>query len=284
MYHYNNNKFLQTLTTPGRIPGHVAFFAGMAAMLALFSIDMWTNRDVQLHILYVFPIALIVLHHKSAMLINFSIVFAIMLMSITLAYDRFTLTTAVANETIGVLAYCAMIFFAYTARMNYLKAVDSATVDPLTQLLNRRGFDPILDLEVARWKRYGVVFSLALLDLDRFKELNDKKGHRTGDLALKLFAEILVRHIRESDTVARIGGDEFALIMPHAHHAEGALICEKLCREVEHQMAERGYGVTVSIGCKTFDTVSETMNDALNEADRLMYEAKNAGKNRVVSA
>lgn len=277
-----NSRFLRLLTTPGVIPSNIAFGLSVVMMLGIFFADFFTNEDIQLHILYVFPIALVVMHHDSPILIVISMIFAVIFMSVTLTHYGFSTLSILINVVIGIAAYCAMIYFSYSARVNFLKATNSATVDPLTEVLNRRGLEPILGLEVARWKRYGEVFSLAMLDLDGFKELNDQKGHRAGDQALKLFAEILRGNIRESDTVARIGGDEFVLLMPHASSAETSILCEKLCRDVETQMKALGFNVTVSIGCKTFDSASRTVSDVLNEADKVMYAAKKGGKNCVV--
>jgi diguanylate cyclase (GGDEF)-like protein len=283
MRHYrNNSRFLRLLTTPGLIPTNIAFAVSVVVMLGIFFADFFTNEDIQLHILYVFPIALVVMHHDSPVLIVISMIFAVIFMSVTLTHYGLSTLSILINVAIGISAYCAMIYFSYSARINYLKAMDSATVDPLTDLLNRRGLEPILDLEVARWKRYGEVFSLAMIDLDRFKQLNDEKGHHAGDQALKLFARILRGNIRESDTAARVGGDEFVLLMPHAAGMETNIICEKLCRDVEMEMKAQGFGVTVSIGCKTFNDVSAAVSDVLEEADKAMYEAKNGGKNCVV--
>jgi diguanylate cyclase (GGDEF)-like protein len=280
--HRNNRRFLRLLTTPGSIPTNIAFAVSVVVMLGIFFADFFTNEDIQLHILYVFPIALVVMHHDSPILIVISMIFAVIFMSVTLTHYGLSTLSVLINVVIGISAYCAMTYFSYSARANYLKAMNSATVDPLTELLNRRGLEPILGLEVARWKRYGEVFSLAMLDLDGFKQLNDEKGHRAGDEALKLFAQILRANIRESDTVARIGGDEFVLLMPHAAGMETNIICEKLCADVEAQMRAQGFGVTVSIGCKTFSDVSAVVADVLDEADKAMYEAKNGGKNCVV--
>ncbi len=280
--HSKNSRFLRLLTTPGVIPSNIAFVLSLAIMLGIFFADFFTNEDIQLHILYVFPIALVVMHHDSPMLIALSMIFAVIFMSVTLTHYGLSTLSILINVVIGIAAYCAMIYFCYSARFNYLKAMNSATVDPLTELLNRRGLEPILGLEVARWKRYGEAFSLAMLDLDGFKQLNDAKGHRAGDQALKLFADILRGNIRESDTVARVGGDEFVLLMPHAKGMETSILCEKLCRDVETEMKARGFNVTVSIGCKTFDDASAVVSDVLNEADKVMYAAKKGGKNCVV--
>src|SRR6202012_1887948 len=94
--------------------------------------------------------------------------------------------------------------------------------DELTRLHNRRGLETVIRREIARQKRYGGVFSLAIIDLDRFKELNDFQGHAAGDRALELIGRVLSKSTRQSDSVGRLGGDEFVIVMPDTRHWESA--------------------------------------------------------------
>jgi two-component system, cell cycle response regulator len=94
-----------------------------------------------------------------------------------------------------------------------------AITETLTQLHNRRGFESTLAVEIARQRRHGGALSLAVLDLDRFKELNDRRGHEAGDQALRLLGDVLRSGTRRSDSTARIGGDEFVIVMPRTPQA-----------------------------------------------------------------
>jgi len=142
----------------------------------------------------------------------------------------------------------------------------------------------VIDQEIIRQKRYGGVFSLAEIDLDGFKQLNDTRGHLSGDQALQLTAEVLRSHTRQSDVAGRMGGDEFIVLMPHMPQAECHAYMQKLCDMVGSEMTRAGFQVTASIGFQTFLTAPDTSTDALHLVDQAMYEAKSAGKCRVVGA
>ncbi len=113
-----------------------------------------------------------------------------------------------------------------------------------------------------------------MLDLDRFKELNDSKGHEAGDQALRLLGTILLEHTRHSDSIARLGGDEFVIMMPNMVKADCATLCRELSATISQRMAERGFTITASIGCATFEEPPESLAAALRKADKAMYAAK----------
>ena len=159
----------------------------------------------------------------------------------------------------------------------------NATHDTLTGLHNRRSFDDFLAAEISRQKRFGEQFSLLLLDLDRFKELNDTRGHAAGDDALRLTAEALRRGTRESDTVARLGGDEFIALLPNASQADCATIGAHVAQRIAEAMTTAGYTITASIGTKTFNTQPDSAEKALELADQALYAAKAGGRNRCVN-
>ncbi len=152
----------------------------------------------------------------------------------------------------------------------------------MTGLLNRRSFETIAKLEIERMKRNGGVFSLALLDLDGFKSLNDSSGHHAGDLALQLLATILREKLRHTDTIARLGGDEFVILMPYTTAPECGSLCQHLSMRIAAQMAASAFPVTARIGCTTYLQAPESMSAALQKADRAMYAAKTGGKNRFI--
>jgi diguanylate cyclase (GGDEF)-like protein len=155
-----------------------------------------------------------------------------------------------------------------------------ATTDWLTGLRNRRSFETIAELEIARQKRYGGVFSLALVDLDDFKGLNDARGHHAGDETLKLLAAVLQKHTRASDSIARLGGDEFVVLMPSTQKADCSLLCQQISRKIADRMAAVGFATTASIGCATFEQAPTSVSEALQRADEAMYFAKANGKMR----
>jgi diguanylate cyclase (GGDEF)-like protein len=179
--------------------------------------------------------------------------------------------------------------------------------DSLTSLYNRHYFFYRFNSEIQRAKRYGRTLSLLILDLDDFKKFNDKYGHLAGDNLLKSVTEIMQTHIRRSDNVpsyevdiaCRYGGEEFAIILPEASSAQGMIAAERLRGKVEtaaplavaerirHQIEEEYRGdvrVTVSIGVSSYPEHGVEIESLIRAADKAMYRAKRAGKNRVFVA
>lgn len=161
-----------------------------------------------------------------------------------------------------------------------------ATVDGLTGLTNRRAFIAALDLEVARSARYGHALSVILLDVDHFKHINDAHGHASGDVVLAAVGGILKKHSRKGDVVARWGGEEFVIAL-HATDMRGALVVAERIRAAIvaltiHSSPDRPVQVTASFGVVALRP-GETVDAVVDRADRSMYRAKSAGRNRVES-
>lgn len=155
--------------------------------------------------------------------------------------------------------------------------------DPLTGLANRRAFEDALAHDLALARRPGSALSLAYLDLDDFKAVNDTAGHAEGDRVLRTVGEVLARSLREADTAARLGGDEFALLLPDTGPEGAAQVAGKLAQELRRAFIAAQWPVDCSIGVVTFPRARANMAEALDAADRAMYEAKHAGKGMVVS-
>jgi two-component system, cell cycle response regulator len=164
-----------------------------------------------------------------------------------------------------------------------------SNIDPLTNLYNRRFLMEILESELQRARRLRSSLSLLIVDLDHFKEVNDRHGHQTGDGVLVQVADALRRGLRSYDVASRYGGEEFVLLLPGTPIAEAVAVAERLRREVESLKITAATGAvstTVSIGvaCSTAaDEASPEIDPLFRRADAALYRAKNNGRNRVVA-
>jgi diguanylate cyclase len=158
-----------------------------------------------------------------------------------------------------------------------------ALIDPLTGLPNRAAWSERLEHEIKQWQQHGNTLSLAMLDLDHFKRINDNYGHLAGDKVLKIIATVLRKRLRGSDFIARFGGEEFVLLLPATPPALGAKLLETLRAAIEacpfHFKGER-VTITISMGLTSFKA-GEHSDLVLKRADQALYRAKNAGRNRV---
>jgi diguanylate cyclase (GGDEF)-like protein len=171
-------------------------------------------------------------------------------------------------------------------KRSYEIAVFQASTDPMTGLYNQRELWLILDRELARARRYNHFCSLAMVDIDNFKDYNDRHGHLQGDEVLKLAAEIFRKQIRNSDIAARYGGEEFVVVMPETSKELALLVGEKLCRVYAEypfplQDSQPGGRLTISIGIATFPQDAVGARELIDIADKALYLAKREGKNRV---
>ena len=158
-----------------------------------------------------------------------------------------------------------------------------ALIDPLTGLPNRAGWSERLELEMARWKRYGGELLLAVLDIDHFKRINDGYGHLAGDKVLKIIAGELAKRLRKTDFIARFGGEEFVLLIPSTPLEGGHQLLQTLLDGVEqcpfHFRGER-VTITLSAGLTAF-AGGEDSDKVFERADQALYRAKSGGRNRV---
>jgi diguanylate cyclase (GGDEF)-like protein len=250
----------------------------------IFLLDLWTGTNIRLHVLYVFPLALVSRYCSRITMTVFALALTTVLQVITFSRDALSATSFASDVFVAFAASLLIIFLARKGRSAYLTAINQATSDSLTNLMNRRAFIAEVDSEIARQKRYGGIFSLAIIDLDDFKSLNDSMGHTAGDEALRLTSEILQTSTRESDSIGRIGGDEFAILMPNTPDSDCCYIFNQMCVSIASKMAAAGFAVTASVGVKMFQTPPVSTAEALQQADEIMYRAKKSGKNQALNS
>ena len=160
--------------------------------------------------------------------------------------------------------------------------------DDLTKLFNSRYLNVHLGREIKRSRRYGVMVSLIVLDLDGFKAINDQHGHLAGSRALFEVGQVIQETVREIDIVSRYGGDEFTIILPQTGATGAGIIAERIRASIEERafLSEQGLAVrlTASFGVATFPDNGQTREELIQKADQAMYLIKDRGKNGVALA
>lgn len=202
--------------------------------------------------------------------------------------DKLPVDVALARwaTTVSVLLAAGLLVQRMNARMDGLIDALSASArqDPLTGLLNRRGFDERFGLELARSRRTREPISLLMVDLDHFKRLNDAHGHAAGDDALRQVASLLEASARDVDAVARIGGEEFAVLVPGSGGPLAWRIAERLREQLARESEDWSTPLTTSIGVASAPPLESEREDLMEAADAALYRAKDLGRDRTVEA
>lgn len=189
----------------------------------------------------------------------------------------------------GLLALVALMLLTLVLARPLLRAfrwteeqASEARIDSLTGLANRRALEEILAAEISRAQRFAHQLAVVLLDLDRFKEINDSFGHAAGDVMLRAVSRLLTSLARQGDTVARWGGEEFVVVLPETDLAGACRFAERLRRTIEaHAVGE----MKTSASCGVATMLPEdTVEELLGAADQALYQAKSNGRNRTESA
>jgi len=161
-----------------------------------------------------------------------------------------------------------------------------AITDDLTGLVNRRRFIEALDAEIERARQFGSALTIVLADLDNFKQVNDEFGHHGGDVVLRAFADLIRSHVRDVDVSGRIGGEEFAILLPDTDAGGASRVAERMRRSLNEVAIPLSEGAAIHVA-SSFGVAElgpdQSGDDLLRAADAALYRAKDAGKNRVVA-
>lgn len=201
-----------------------------------------------------------------------------------------TLLRYVHEDTVGhiywndvvELGFFLVVAYALSALKTALEHErSSARTDPLTGIADRRFFYTLAESEIKRLERYGHIFTVAYIDIDTVKAVNDRFGHSAGDELLRLMAGIMKSHIRATDTAARIGGDEFALLLPETGDGAALAAVGKIKEALDRAVRERDWPVSLSSGVVTYHAPPASVDKMLEQIDGLMYSVKREGKGMI---
>ncbi|QBM16095.1 hypothetical protein MARI_01750 [Marinobacter sp. JH2] len=290
-YYRTENRVLQAML----VPLIVAFVYGLFDITAVLK---FSDNLAALVMLVTFSVSLSLLR-KGHPLVKFFLVghtFFLIFNGIAVMYYKGMVTPNYINSHgvgIGIILEALTLAFIISYRIKLLEDIRSkqdelkrqASTDPLTRLYNRRHFMAEGEYLLAKAKESGESLSVIALDIDHFKLVNDTHGHNAGDLVLVEVASTFRKLSRDRDLVARFGGEEFLILLPGADLDEAFGCAERIRAAVESLAIAASENVvvrvTVSLGVVQVNTTLETLEDAVNRTDQLLYEAKAAGRNRV---
>lgn len=191
----------------------------------------------------------------------------------------------IASKLLVTVGGLSIIYLYIQGRID--KIAFQSSTDELTKLPNRRTLENLFKSELSRSKRHKIAMSCAMIDIDYFKKFNDTYGHQTGDYVLQQVAIIMDNGKRAHDVVARYGGEEFIWLLISSEFEDSYFACERLRKEIEStefEFNDKALSITVSIGVSSFHGEGETtVNSLIYNADRSLYEAKEAGRNKTIS-
>ncbi len=253
------------------------------ALLLITAFDVVTGPELSSSLFYLLPISIAAWYGNRATGILFALLSTVALFSAdTFSGDHYSYPAIIYWNTMfrmGIFFIFAILIA--TLRLKLRQEQESAITDSLTGAANSRAMYELLEKEIIRSRRYGQPISLAFIDLDNFKHVNDTQGHLTGDAALRKVTAIIRDNIRKTDVVARLGGDEFAVLLVETGGADSATAIANLKEKLVAGMAESSWPVGFSIGLVTFETPPGRAEEIIKLADELMYSVKKYGKNNI---
>jgi len=254
-------------------PKSHALMFGLLTVVMIGALDLLTGPDISLF--YLLPITFVT--WRIGRTAGFALsLFSVCVWVVADARQIYSLT-AVGYWNAAINLAFLLILSSTLAEFSVL--LEWVRTDYLTGLANGRGFHELVQKEIYRCKRSSGSFSLAYLDIDNFKSTNDTFGHNAGDAVLRLVGDTLQKSTRKSDSVARIGGDEFMILLCGADQQPAAAAMAKIEEALRTELFRGHWPVTLTIGVATFRHPPDTVEAAVQQADDLMYEGKQMGKN-----
>ncbi|MDJ0706659.1 MAG: GGDEF domain-containing protein [Leptolyngbyaceae cyanobacterium MO_188.B28] len=251
--------------------------------LLIGAIDFLVRLDIAFSIFYLAPVAIAAwfIGGRMGMMMSLFCTWAWLQADIA-AKDYVAPLLPYWNAIVRLIFFAIVTYLLTALREAYQREQQLARLDSLTGISNRRFFLELLQVELDRARRYQYPLTLAYLDLDDFKAVNDQLGHNAGDRLLQSVAQILTLSVRSHDVAARLGGDEFAILLPQTNDNQARKALTRTYHQLQTLNQSDPYPVGFSIGAITFTTLPTSTDELIAQADQLMYAIKRSGKNRLV--
>jgi diguanylate cyclase (GGDEF)-like protein len=272
------SKFFQSLEVRGSL---FWIAAGVVLVGFIGILDYLNGREISIALFYLAPIVMITwfVNPWAGLAITFLSAFS-WLVAVYTTGERYShVSIYFWNVLIRVVFYAIVTYLVGALQSAHRAERLAARTDFLTGAVNARFFHELLQMEVQRIRRYPHPFTLVYFDIDNFKLVNDQLGHQAGDELLRFIAHQLKCQLRNTDIVARVGGDEFALLLPSTRQPEAQVVLTEVYTNLFELQRHNHWTVTFSIGAVTCLAAPHSAEQIIKMADELMYEVKNAGKN-----
>ena len=251
---------------------------GFALLFIILFLDVVSPDDYRFVLLYLFPAAIIALNAQSMKVVIAALVIATAFENYFLFRDEYFplyfTKIEILNIAIRFLATLLIIWLARSLRRSQLRVNLLANTDSLTGLWNRRWARIVIEQSIAKLEESQEVFSVALIDVNDFKKVNDDRGHLVGDQVLTKVAQTLMSFTSTGSTFFRLGGDEFLVVSPKTDEVQMKQICSFIVKTVNQVMKDSGYPVTLSIGMATYSDKPKSVSEILHDVDLEMYRHK----------
>ena len=267
-------------------PKSFLFVIALALVFLIGVLERFIPPDISTSIFYLIPVCLTTwfIGEKSGIFICVaSTIISIMFSHQTSHHDSPLPLPAINywNASVRLGFYLAISYLLSELKTAKEREKKLIRTDSITGVANRQLFTELATIEIKRARRYGHPFTLAYIDIDDFKIINARGGHKEGDLLLLAIAETLKNSVRETDIVARMGGDEFAIFLPGISYETAQTVIKRVQNNLTKKLEENQWPATLSIGAITFINSPETIDEVIEKTDYLMYCIKNDGKNKL---
>jgi diguanylate cyclase (GGDEF)-like protein len=267
-----------------RLSKGTIFILGWCFVLLFGGIGLLTEHQIVFGVFYLLPVSVASWYGSRRQGVIVSIASVLM----QFADDLFSLHKPIGSfllywDAFGRLLPFLIIAYVFPALKNALQMErEFSRTDPLTGIANKRGFSERALREIERARRYKHEFTVSYMDIDNFKMINDSLGHAAGDSLLIAAAKTISKSVRAIDVAARIGGDEFVIMLPKTGYAEAEVIIRRIRDNLTGQMNKNHWNVTFSMGMITYRRFHGDIDSLIEETDALMYRVKSGGKDGII--
>ncbi len=275
------NFFKKIIGASNKLSSFIFLIFGFVLTISIGAIRYLTGPELALSLFYLIPITLVTwkVGREAGIFISVTSAASWLLADLLMLCEFSNPIIPFLNETFRLIVFLVITYALFEMKKLLESQKALARTDSLTGIANRRAFFELAQIELQRARRFKHPISILYLDLDNFKNINDSFGHHTGDSLLCLVAANIKKSTRETDTIARFGGDEFVVMLSETKSSYS--VAEKIQKKLLKIVKNRNWPVTFSIGAVTFKHLPKSVDELIKKADSLMYSAKEKGKNMI---